>query len=90
MTSEKQLGPQFEVLNKVLQFQLNLLRGSLVITGEKTLWTDGWTDRHMDGWRDGQDRNIYAIRLLGGGIITLSRLLYSIVFYIHMVSSVSN
>ena len=44
----------FEVLNKVLQFQLNPLRGSLDIAGEKTSRTDGQTDRQTDRQTDGQ------------------------------------
>ena len=31
-------------------------------------WIDGWMDGQTDG-RTGQDRNIYAFSLLGGGII---------------------
>jgi len=54
----------FKVLNKILQFQLNPFSGSLIITGEKMLQTDGRTDR--------QDRNIYASSPLGGGIIVVS------------------
>ena len=54
----------FDVLDKILKFQVNPLRDSLVITAVKNV-AEGRTDGHTEG----QDRNIYASSLLYGGII---------------------